>query len=560
MTGAQYIVDCLIKRGVTDAFGIPGGVVLKLIYAMDERKDELMPHLSYHEQAAGFAACGYAQASGKLGVAYATRGPGFTNLISAIADAYYDSLPVLFITAHAAACPPEGMRVMADQEMDTCSMVRNITKEALRLDDKETFSEDFEKLCDIALEGRKGPVFLDVSTTVLNQEIPIMYHETEQEMPLPLDDTAQKDIALSIRNAKRPVILVGDGISQAGARKLFAKFVRQTSIPVVSSRFSHDILGNNDMYYGYVGSHGMRIANFILSKADLIVSLGNRLHFPVASQTFGNIFSHARLIRCDIDKSEFIRDIPNSVCYQENAAVLLDKLTVAIPDYGQHKDWINVCDTLRRELMEEDLNEATRQISEILKRVSSDCSVVNDVGNNEFWVSRASVYIKGSHRTYYSKSFGALGCGLGKAIGVYYATRKPVLCFVGDQGLQINIQELQFIGQHKLPIMIVLINNSASGMIRDRELSYRKFLHTTKNSGFGSPNYKSIAEAYDLNYYLLNEEVELDSLMSYNNLPKLVEMCISEDLSLTPNLPKGAKCQDMQPALAKEKYEYLNAL
>jgi acetolactate synthase-1/2/3 large subunit len=170
------------------------------------------------------------------------------------------------------------------------------------------------------------------------------------------------------------------------------------------------------------------------------------------------------------------------------------------------------------------------------------------------------VYIKGSHRTYYSKSFGALGCGLGKAIGVYYATRKPVLCFVGDQGLQINIQELQFIGQHKLPIMIVLINNSASGMIRDRELSYRKFLHTTKNSGFGSPNYKSIAEAYDLNYYLLNEEVELDSLMSYNNLPKLVEMCISEDLSLTPNLPKGAKCQDMQPALAKEKYEYLNAL
>ena len=114
MTGAQYIVDSLIRRGVTDAFGIPGGVILRLIYEMDSRKEELTPHLSYHEQAAGFAACGYAQASGRLGVAYATRGPGFTNLISAMADAYYDSLPVLFITAHAAPCPPEGMRVMAE--------------------------------------------------------------------------------------------------------------------------------------------------------------------------------------------------------------------------------------------------------------------------------------------------------------------------------------------------------------------------------------------------------------------------------------------------------------
>lgn len=560
MTGAQFIVDRLIKRGVTDAFGIPGGVILRLIYAMDERKDELMPHLSYHEQAAGFAACGYAQASGKLGVAYATRGPGFTNLISAIADAYYDSLPVIFITAHAAACPPEGMRVMADQEMDTCSMVRNITKEALRLDDKETFSEDFEKLCDIALAGRKGPVFLDVATTILNQEISVRFHKTEQAPPLPQDDIPPKEIVSSIRNAKRPVILVGDGISQAGARGLFAEFVRQTSIPVVSSRFSHDILENNDLYYGYVGSHGMRAANFILSKADLIVSLGNRLHFPVTSQTFGNIFSHAKLIRCDIDKSEFWREIPNSVCYQGNAAVLLDKLIAEIPDYGQHDDWVKVCDTLRQELMEQDMNEATSLISEILKHVSPDWSVVNDVGNNEFWVSRASVYIKGIHRTYYSKSFGALGCGLGKAIGVCYATRKPVLCFVGDQGLQINIQELQFIAQHRLPIMIMLVNNTASGMIRDRELTYGKFLHTTQSSGFGSPNYKGIAKAYGLSYYQLIANEELDSLVFNDNLPKLMEMRISEDLSLTPNLPRGAKCQDMQPALAKEKYEYLNAL
>lgn len=560
MTGAQFIVDRLIKRGVTDAFGIPGGVILKLIYAMDEREEELMPHLSYHEQAAGFAACGYAQASGKLGVAYATRGPGFTNLVSAIADAYYDSLPVLFITAHAADCPPTGMRVMADQEMDTCSMVRNITKEALRIDDAETFPEEFERICEIALAGRKGPVFIDISSNLLNQEIHLSSHGAIQQEIKAIDDVVINDIVSSIRNAKRPIVLVGDGVNQAGARQQFVEFVRQVSIPVVSSRFSHDILGNNDLYYGYVGSHGTRIANFILSKADLIISVGNRLHFPAASQTFGEIFSHARLIRCDIDNNEFKRNIPNSVYYQLDVFGLLDKLTVDTHDYGLHKDWIRVCDTLRQELLEEDMNVATKQIAVILKHVSPDWSVVNDVGNNEFWVSRASVYIKGIHRTYYSKSFGALGCGLGKAIGVCYATRKPVLCFVGDQGLQINIQELQFIAQHRLPIMIMLVNNTASGMIRDRELTYRKFLHTTQSSGFGSPNYKGIAKAYGLSYYQLIANEELDSLVFNDNLPKLMEMRISEDLSLTPNLPRGAKCQDMQPALAKEKYEYLNAL
>ena len=150
MTGSQYIVDSLIRKQVTDAFGIPGGVILPLLYALDERKKEIMPHLSYHEQCAGFAANGFAQASGKLGVAYATRGPGFTNLMTAIADAYYDSLPVLFITAHTSPCPPKGMRIMVDQEMDTCSIVRNITKKAVRIDDIDSFAIDFEELCNIA--------------------------------------------------------------------------------------------------------------------------------------------------------------------------------------------------------------------------------------------------------------------------------------------------------------------------------------------------------------------------------------------------------------------------
>ena len=239
MTGSQYIVDSLIRKQVTDAFGIPGGVILPLLYALDERKKEIMPHLSYHEQCAGFAANGFAQASGKLGVAYATRGPGFTNLITAVADAYYDSLPVLFITAHSTSCPPDGMRVMADQEMDTCSMVRNVTKEAVRLDSIDTFAIDFEELCNIALSGRKGPVFLDVSTKILNKEVNTYTQENEKGNPSCNFDV--NFIIKALREAKRPVILAGDGINQANARELFRSFVQKNQIPVISGRFSHDL-------------------------------------------------------------------------------------------------------------------------------------------------------------------------------------------------------------------------------------------------------------------------------------------------------------------------------
>ena len=560
MTGAQYIVDSLIQRGVTDTFGIPGGVILRLIYEMDNRRNEIVPHLSYHEQSAGFAACGYAQSTNRLGVAYATRGPGFTNLISAIADSYYDSLPVLFITAHTTNCPPAGMRIMADQEMDTCAMVRNITKAAVRVDSVDSLVEVFENLCDLALSGRKGPVFMDVATKILNEEVPLEYRKQvvmEQNRTDVL--TVVKDIVSSLRQAKRPVLLIGDGVNQSGANDLLRSFVEKAGIPVISSRFSHAIMGDSEQYYGYVGSHGNRCANFILSKTDLILSLGNRLHFPVESQTFGEIFSHARLIRCEIDENEFQREIPNSTNYHIDIAELLSVL-INEQNFGKHNEWMAVCNILKQELQNIDMNEAVLSIRTILSSLPPEWSVVNDVGNNEFWVSQAGVSAQNSNRTYYSKSLGALGCALGKSIGVYYATRKPVVCFVGDQGLQMNIQELQYIAQHKLPICIVLINNHVSGMIKDREKSLGKYVHTTKDSGFESPSYKGIAEAYGISYQIYDTSLITNNFLRKITFPIFVELIVNEDISLAPNLPRGTACQDMQPMLQRSQYDYLNQL
>ena len=550
MTGAQYIVDSLIRRGVTDAFGIPGGVILPLLYEMESRKPLFTPHLSYHEQCAGFAACGYAQASGKIGVAYATRGPGFTNLITAIADAYYDSLPTLFIAAHSAPCPPEGMRAMADQEMDTCSMVRNITKMAVRVDDGSTFAETIDKALSVAKESRKGPVFLDIASALFKKEITCIAKE-KTVTPAKEDYSKKIDgIATAIRNAKRPIILAGDGVNQSNAREVFLQFVEKVNIPVVSSRFSHDLMEGKANYYGYVGGHGMRSANFILSKTDLILSLGNRLHFPPKSESYGSVMDHAKLLRVEVDVNEFNRDIQNTVNYNCDLKELLSQALEINNDFGNHEEWINVCDILKTELKKEDINPAIEEIITVLNQTDKDTVVITDVGNNEFWVSRAAVESGCQNRVLYSKSFGALGCGLGKAIGAYYAIKKPVACFVGDQGLQLNIQELHYIAQNKLPIAVILLNNHTSGMIKDRELAvYDKCLHTTKESGYLPPDFKALSMAYGFKYGTLSI-----------NEPSFVEITLDESIGLTPNLPRGKKCQDMQPALNNDKFEYLNKL
>lgn len=556
MKVSDYIVDYLIRQHVTDAFGVPGGVVLELIYAMDARKGELTPHLSYHEQAAGFAACGYAQASGHLGVAYATRGPGFTNLISAMADAYCDSLPVLFITGHSAAFLVDGMRVMDDQEMDTISMVRNITKYAARIDDVRHIEETLERACHEALNGRKGPVFLDIATSVMKKDIEPSIHFYDDLLFENIQEVC-KDIQRSIREANRPVILVGDGVNQAQLQHEFKSLVEEARIPVISSRFSHDVMGGSEYYFGYVGSHGIRTANFVLSKADLIVAMGNRMHYPVKSESFGAVTSKARVIRLEVDSTEFNREVPNATNYNTDVAEVVRTLNAVSSDYGSHEEWLEVCNQLRDELKNEDVNSCVESIVSILERVPSDAWIVNDVGNNEFYVSRASVLAGLDNRVLYSKSFGALGCGIGKAIGTYYATHKPIVCFVGDQGLQMNIQELQFIAQHRLPIAVVLLNNQASGMIKDREtIAYKGYyVHTTKESGYGNPDFKTITLAYGIDYCVLDD---LKSLQIEH--PLFVEVSVDENLTLLPNLPKGAACQDLYPQLEKTKYEYLNSL
>lgn len=540
MKAAEAIVRALIGHGTADAFGIPGGVILPLVYAMDGHP-AFSPHLLGHEQSAGFAACGYAQASGRLGVAYATRGPGFTNLLTPMADAYCDSLPVLFLTAHSKPLPGVGMRVMDDQELDTCAMVRGIVKFAARIDSAEELAAVFEKACGIALSGRKGPVFLDIATSVFGVEMP-SFGVGDRIGSSDGDGIAEAagEIILEIGAAERPVVLLGDGIDRKEVANL-RKFAKMTAIPFLSSRCSHDLLCGAPEYFGYVGSHGIRAANFILSKADLVVAIGNRLNFPQASESYRALVERVRFVRCEIDAAEFARRMPNCRDLRVDANLLVAELARRPETPQGDPAWIAVCGRIRSELAETDVGDTVRALGAMLASLPEDAVVVSDVGNCEFWLSRAAVHSGCGRRTLYSKSMGALGCGIGKAIGACYATGKPVLCVAGDQGLQMNLQELQHIAATDLPVTVAVIDNRVSGMIRDsEERGCGRLLHVTGRDGYHPVDWRRIFGAFGVGSYSIVE--------------------VPEELRLAPFLPRGNPIQKLSPEIDTELYSKLEEL
>lgn len=562
MKAADWIVDFLISKGVTDTFGLPGAVVLELLYAMDRRKPELTPHLSYHEQGAAFAACGYAQATGKLGVAYATRGPGMTNMLTAVADAYYDSTPTMFFTAHNSGRKRPEMRVENNQEIDTVTLASSVTKYAVRIDDAAELQRELRKAYAIAVTGRKGPVLLDIAASVLRQEVATDAMPDRETVQMTDAGEISDGIAARLRNAKRPVILIGAGVRQSGTEALVRKLAEKAEIPVLSSRVSHDVMPGSPLYFGFVGSHGTRYGNFILSKTDLILALGNRMAFPVGSGSFRPIVERADIIRVEIDESELLRDVPGSVGYAADLRELLPELLKRDFAGVERTAWLNVCNELKRSLWQWDKTPVTAAIMRILEAAEKETALVCDVGNHSFLVTNACVYSGAANRTLYSGSFGTLGSALPKAVGACCGTGRPVVCFTGDQGFQMNMQELQFIAQRQLPVTVVVVNNFASAMIREREeRQFSHFVHTTLESGYSVPNLQAVAGAYQLEYRCMEaaDSVSWEHIVQWD-APCLVELRANGAEQLRPSLPLGKPCQDLEPAIPAELYCRLDSL
>lgn len=562
MKVSDYIVEYLIKKGITDVFGYPGGMVTHLMDSFSKYKDKITAHLTYNEQGAAMAACGYAQISGRVGIAYATSGPGATNMITGICNAYMDSIPTLFITGQVNSFEQKGklkVRQRGFQETDIVSMVKSCTKYAKKVNKAANIKRELDRAFEMAVAGRKGPVLLDIAMDVTKEEINVETLKGYESVSEGRTTFSPKDLELLkhlLQEAKRPVFLLGNGFTR---NKEIAKEINSLGIPIVTSMISIDQRGYLHNYYGFIGAYGDRTANFIIAKSDLVIALGSRLDVRQVGGKREAFASNSVIVRIDIDPHELeykVHEDEYAFCMDCSTAIdeLIKLFKKVNRDYSR---WFLICEQLKDRLREADVRDANRFVQSISRYIPDGAIITTDVGQNQVWVAQ-SFEVKENQRVLFSGGHGAMGYSLPAAIGAQLASSKKVFSFNGDGGIQMNIQELQVISREKLPIKVIIFNNNALGMIRHFQEMYFEgnYFQTVQGKGFSSPNFSKIAEAYGLKYQRISKLSDVDDIAGSlsTNAPELIEVCMNEDTYVYPKLEYGKPNQDQEPLLDRETY------
>lgn len=568
---SDYIVTFFIEKKITNVFGYPGGMVTHLMDSFNKYKDTIIAHVNYHEQGAAFCACGYAQISNKPGVAYATSGPGATNLITGIANAYFDSIPCIFITGQVNTYEAKGdtsARQKGFQETDIVTIVKPITKYAVKIHNENNIKYELEKAFFISCNGRPGPVLIDIPMNIqradINPDNLKSYKVKSHGQTSCYYDSVKNTILEMLKNSKRPVILAGNGVNTANIRNKFRDFVDLIGIPVVTSMIGRDVLPNDALNnFGFIGAYGHRCANFIISNSDLIISFGSRIDCRQTGSNLKVFAENAKIIRLDIDKGELTNKIKD-----DEISFLVDlKKIISIFNTEEfniknnYLRWINACNKIQEELKGiGGLQYENQIIKEFSDKVPDKFIITTDVGQNQVWVAQSFV-MKKNQRMIFSGGHGAMGYSLPAAIGAYYGSKKNVICFNGDGGLQMNIQELQFIAREEIPIKIVLLNNNSLGMIRHFQEMYfdSNFVQTKKGWGYTTPDFQKVVLAYGLRYESINsiEEVSKCSNMLEDNKPCFIEINLSDTTYLYPKLAMGRPIHDQDPLLERSLFNRL---
>ena len=625
MKVTDYIVEFLQRRGIHDFFGYQGTMIAHLVDSI-ERNPNTRSHSSYHEQGAAFAACGYAQAGEKCACAYATSGPGAVNLLSGVADAYFDSLPVIFLTGQLNTYEYSGipgLRQQGFQEIDIVSMAKPVTKYAVQIRNAEDIVPELNKAYAIANSGRKGPVLIDLPMNIQRGDVaePVYemsleemgLDETGVEQPYAADEkdkdgkksrsghTSSGPITLSmfygiqheeaivrihesLAAAKRPVILLGHGVSDKAVREALFTLARKWKIPVITSVLERSALSWDDpLNFGCIGgAYGHRYANMIANaKADLLICLGISLCTRQIGTKVHEFAKNAKLIRVDIDPYNLERNIHefgiNEYKFMVDAADVIRGLeaetqaeSLNTPDSEamqkyNFQDWLAVCSEIRStlEAVDDAIPERypNRMIAELSKALADTSAVAVDVGQHMVW-SYQSFQNQKDQKLLFSGGHGAMGYALPAAIGAYYATGKPVACICGDGAFQMNIQELEWVKREELPITMIVMNNHALGMIRHLQKDYfeQVYADTTEGSGFSSCDFANVAKAYGITGLSIGaDEVKekAGAFLQETDAPKLLEICMEPGTFAYPKTCLGEPIHNQQPYIPKEIYDRL---
>ena len=560
MKVSDYIVSYLSKLGVRHIFGYPGGMVTHLMDSIYKSSD-VVGHIPSHEQGAGFAACGYARMNNTIGVVYATSGPGATNLITPLCHAYFEAIPVLFITGQVNRNESKkslGVRQRGFQETDIIKLVESVTKYAAYVENPEDIKFHLDYACYIATNGRAGSVLLDIPMDVLRADIEIETlkgYTPNTECDDESFSVFSEKLSSCLRNAKRPVLLVGNGVNSSNTKNVLVTFSEKLQIPIVSSMIAVDLFPkDNECYYGFIGAYGQRCANFIISRCDMILSLGSRLDGRQTGALLDMFAPDATLVRVDVDKYELENKI------KEDEVQIHTDIRDFLPwlaenfvwEKGPIDEWKSYCDFLREELKYIDNSKPQAIIEAISRILPSEAVITTDVGQNQVWVAQ-SFQVKKNQSILFSGGHGSMGVSIPSAIGAFYATSRPVYAFCGDGGLQMTIQELQWIIRENLPIKILLLNNNALGMIRHfQELYFEEcYAYTVPDGGYSAPNFLHIAQAYGFRTISIDSisQVEECKEQLWDEYPLLIEIKINGDTYSCPKLEFQQPLYNQDPKL-----------
>ena len=552
LNGSEILIECLKEQGVKTVFGYPGGAILNIYDALYKHQDEITHILTSHEQGASHAADGYARVTGKVGVCLATSGPGATNLVTGIATAFMDSIPMVAITCNV------GVSLLGRdsfQEIDITGVTMPITKYNFIVKDIKKLADTVRRAFTIAQSGRPGPVLIDITKDVTAAE----YEYTPQE-PAPIvrqtDTIREEDIEAAlemIRNSQKPFIFVGGGAVLSGASEELRALAHKIQAPVADSLMGKGAFdGTDELYTGMLGMHGTKTSNFGVSECDLLIVAGARFSDRVTGNA-SRFAKNAKILQIDVDPAEINKNIHTHASVIGDLKIVLRKLNARL-DPMNHEEWIQHVERMKDMYpLRYDKTQLTgpfimETIDELTK---GDAVICTEVGQHQMWAAQYYKYRK-PRTVLTSGGLGTMGYGLGASIGAKMACGDmghpdtPVFNIAGDGCFRMNMNEIATATRYNIPIIQVVVNNHVLGMVRQwQNLFYgKRYSHTVLNDAV---DFVKLAEAMGAKAYRVTRQEDLKPVLEEAialKAPVLIECQINCDDKVYPMVSPGAPIQD----------------
>ena len=546
LTGAEIVIECLKEQGVDTVFGYPGGAILNIYDALYQHQNEITHILTSHEQGASHAADGYARATGKVGVCLATSGPGATNLVTGIATAYMDSVPVVAITCNVANSL---LGKDSFQEIDITGVTMPITKYNFIVKDINKLAKVIRRAFVIAQSGRPGPVLVDITKDVTAATADYEYQEPEKIEPQ-TDTIKEEDMERAlemIRKAQKPFIFVGGGAIISNASEELRVFAHKIQAPVADSLMGKGAFdGADELYTGMVGMHGTKTSNYGITEADLLVVVGARFSDRVIGNA-SKFAKNAKILQIDIDRAEINKNIKVDASIIGDAKTILRRLNTHL-DPINHDEWIAHIERMKDMYpLRYNKNVLTGPfiIQTVNEVTGGDAVIVTEVGQHQMWAAQYYKY-RQPRTLLTSGGLGTMGYGLGASIGAKMGCKdKTVINIAGDGCFRMNMNEIATATRYNIPVIELIINNHV-GMVRQWQTLYygKRYSQTVLSD---SVDYVKIAEAMGAKAYRVTQKEELAPVLKEAislNIPVVIDCQIGCDDKVFPMVSPGAPIAD----------------